>query len=77
GESQPEVRAAWFPYTMPFNLTAHPAITLPAGLGSDNLPLAIQLVGRFREDAGLLALAATSESLGGWNGRLAPDEVLK
>ena len=77
GESQPEVRAAWFPYTMPFNLTAHPAITLPAGLGSDTLPLAIQLVGRFREDAGLLALAATLEAHIGWNDRLAPDEVLK
>ncbi len=71
GEAMPEVRAAWFPYTMPFNLTGHPAITLPAGLASDGLPLAVQLVGRFRRDADLLRLAATLEARGGWNGRIA------
>lgn len=72
GQVLPEVRAAWFPYTMPFNLTGHPAITLPVGLARDGLPLAVQLVGRFREDAALLSLAATLEAHTGWNGRLAP-----
>lgn len=71
GQSMPEVRAAWFPYTMPFNLTGHPAITLPVGLASDGLPLAVQLVGRFRRDADLLRLAATLEARVGWNGRIA------
>lgn len=71
GQSMPEVRAAWFPYTMPFNLTGHPAITLPVGLASDGLPLAVQLVGRFRKDAALLSLAATLEARCGWNGRIA------
>ena len=70
-QTMPEVRAAWFPYTMPFNLTGHPAITLPAGLAGDGLPLAVQLVGRFRRDADLLGLAGTLESLLGWNGRIA------
>ena len=69
-----EVRAAWFPYTMPFNLTGHPAITLPASLASDGLPLAVQLVGRFRCDADLLRLAATLEARCGWNARLAPEQ---
>lgn len=72
GTSLPEVRAAWFPYTMPFNLTGHPAITLPVGLDRDGLPLAVQLVGRFRGDAELLTLAAAVEQAAGWNGRLAP-----
>ena len=71
GQAMPEVRAAWFPYTMPFNLTGHPAITLPAGLAGDGLPLAVQLVGRFRRDADLLGLAATLEARSGWNGRIA------
>ncbi len=71
GERMPEVRAAWFPYTMPFNLTGHPAITLPVGLASDGLPLAVQLVGRFRRDAEMLTLAATLEASMGWNGRIA------
>ena len=71
GQAMPEVRAAWFPYTMPFNLTGHPAITLPVGLATDGLPLAVQLVGRFRRDADLLRLAATLEARSGWNGRIA------
>lgn len=71
GAVLPEVRAAWFPYTMPWNLTGHPAITLPTGLDRDGLPLAVQLVGRFRDDAGLLALAAAVEAAGDWNARLA------
>lgn len=72
GTTLPEVRAAWFPYTMPWNLTGHPAITLPTGLDRDGLPLAVQLVGRFRGDTALLALAAALEAAGGWDGRLAP-----
>jgi len=71
GTTLPEVRAAWFPYTMPWNLTGHPAITLPTGLDADGLPLAVQLVGRFRDDAGLLGLAAVLEACGAWNARLA------
>jgi peptide/nickel transport system substrate-binding protein len=37
----------------------------------DGLPLAVQLVGRFRRDADRLDLAATLESRCEWNGRLA------
>ncbi len=70
GDTLPEVRAGWFPYTMPFNLTGHPATTLPVGLAGDGLLLAMQLVGKFRGDADLLELAATLEARCGWNGRI-------
>ena len=53
GRKTDTVRKAWYPYTHPFNLTGHPAITLPCGFHSDGLPMAIQLVGRRGEDARL------------------------
>lgn len=62
GESFAELRPNWFPWTMPFNLTGHPAISLPCGAGSDGLPIGMQLVGRFREDQQLLQAAAAFEA---------------
>ncbi len=43
-------------FTMPFNLTGQPAISLPAA--TTGLPTAIQLVGRFGQDAALLVVAS-------------------
>jgi aspartyl-tRNA(Asn)/glutamyl-tRNA(Gln) amidotransferase subunit A len=63
------VRKAWYPYTHPFNLTGHPAISLPCGFHSDGLPVAIQLVGRRNEDARLLRIAALFEQARPWSGR--------
>jgi len=48
---------------MLFNMTGHPAISLPAGLGSDGMPLGLQLVGRFQEDASLLQVAGEIEAV--------------
>jgi aspartyl-tRNA(Asn)/glutamyl-tRNA(Gln) amidotransferase subunit A len=62
GQSYPEVRANWFPWTMPFNLTGHPAITLPCGFDPDGLPIGVQLVGRFRGEADLLHAASLLEA---------------
>ncbi|WP_431202341.1 amidase [Bradyrhizobium betae] len=56
------VRPHWFPWTMPFNMTGHPAISLPCGFGSDGLPIGLQLVGRFRADAELLRASALFEA---------------
>lgn len=57
-----EVRRNWFPYTMPFNITGHPAVTLNCGFDSDGLPIGIQIVGRFRDDASVLRAAALLEA---------------
>jgi amidase len=60
-------RAARFtPYTPIFNLTGQPAISLPAGEGSDGLPLSVQLVGRIGEEATLYCLAAQIEAARPW-----------
>jgi aspartyl-tRNA(Asn)/glutamyl-tRNA(Gln) amidotransferase subunit A len=63
------VRKAWYPYTHPFNLTGHPAMTLPCGFHSDGLPMAIQLVGRRGEDRRLLRIAALYEQARPWAGQ--------
>jgi aspartyl-tRNA(Asn)/glutamyl-tRNA(Gln) amidotransferase subunit A len=61
GQSFDEIRANWYPWTMLFNMTGHPAISLPCGFGRDGLPIGLQLVGQYRKDAALLGLAAAFE----------------
>ena len=62
GEVFDEVRSNWFPWTMPFNMTGHPAVSIPCGFGADGLPIGLQLVGRFRGDAELLRVSALFEA---------------
>ena len=62
GQHFDSVRPHWFPWTMPFNMTGHPAISLPCGFGCDGLPIGLQLVGRFRADAELLRVSALFEA---------------
>jgi aspartyl-tRNA(Asn)/glutamyl-tRNA(Gln) amidotransferase subunit A len=61
GEIAGELRRNWYPYTMPFNTTGHPAISFNCGFGADGLPIALQAVGRYRDEASLLRLAALFE----------------
>jgi aspartyl-tRNA(Asn)/glutamyl-tRNA(Gln) amidotransferase subunit A len=63
------IRGGWYPYTYPFNLTGHPALSLPCGLTRDGLPLGLQLVGRWHEDHLLLDLAEKFEVAIGFSAR--------
>jgi amidase len=54
------------PFAAPWNLAGWPAMTVPAGLAPDGLPLAVQLVGRPGSEATLLQLAAQLEALRPW-----------
>lgn len=57
------LRDGWYPYTHPFNLTGHPAITLPNGFTAAGLPAGgLQLVAPWLQDARLLAAAAAFEA---------------
>jgi aspartyl-tRNA(Asn)/glutamyl-tRNA(Gln) amidotransferase subunit A len=55
---------------MPFNMTGHPAVSLPCGFDAEGLPIGIQLVGQFRGDVELLRVSALFEvaqdTLGRW-----------
>lgn len=65
GLSVPNIRAHWYPWTMLFNMTGHPAISIPCGFGTDGLPIGLHLVGGFRKDVELLQVSQCIEkSLG-------------
>lgn len=73
GQVFSDVRPNWFPLTMPFNMTGHPAISLPCGFAAHGLPIGIQLIGKFRGDVELLRVSALFEAsqdlLGRWPSR--------
>lgn len=50
-------------YTMPFNLTGHPAVTMPIGFTPQGLPIGIQLVGKRWRDLQLLSIAQTLDPI--------------
>jgi amidase len=58
------------PYTALFNMTGHPAISLPLGQSAGGLPIGIQLVGRYGDEATVLKLAAQLEQAMPWAARL-------
>lgn len=53
-------------YTTFFNMTGHPAITLPCAMHSSGLPLGVQLIGRHFAEEIVLGAAAAIERDGGF-----------
>jgi amidase len=69
GQSAPAAidRAGRFtPFAAVYNLTGQPAISIPAGFGTDGLPLSVQLVGRPGAEHALYSLAAQIERSRPW-----------
>ncbi len=62
----------WTPFTFPFNLTGQPAATVPCGFDRDDLPIGLQIVGRWRDDQTVLRAAAAFESAMPWAGATPP-----
>ena len=60
---------AFSPFTVWFNLTGQPAMMLPIGRSADGLPIAVQLVARYGDEATLFRLAAQLEAARPWFGR--------
>jgi Asp-tRNA(Asn)/Glu-tRNA(Gln) amidotransferase A subunit family amidase len=61
---------AFSPFTVWFNITGQPALVLPLGHGANGLPVAVQLVARFGDEATLFRLAAQLEAARPWIGRM-------
>jgi amidase len=62
----------WMRSCSRISVTAHPAISVPAGFTPDGLPIGLQLVGRYRDDISLLRLAAAFEEATSAGRRLPP-----
>jgi len=66
GSPAGSLRGAWYPYTHPFNLTGHPAITLPCGFADDGLPVGLQLIAPWWAETRLMKAAALFEAARPW-----------
>jgi Asp-tRNA(Asn)/Glu-tRNA(Gln) amidotransferase A subunit family amidase len=60
--ARPEEALALLRFTAPFDVVGWPAVTLPVGIGTSGLPLAVQLAAGPGRDAELLAAAAALEA---------------
>lgn len=61
--------AAWAGALYPFNLTGHPAISIPCGFTESGLPVGLQLVAPWYGEARLLHIAAAIQHIKPWTGR--------
>jgi aspartyl-tRNA(Asn)/glutamyl-tRNA(Gln) amidotransferase subunit A len=66
------MRQSWVPYLNLFDLTGHPAISIPCGMTGAGLPVGLQIVGRWYRDATVLRAAAAFEAVRPWAGRIPP-----
>ncbi len=66
GQSAGPLRANWYNYPAPFNLTGHPAISIPCGTTPSGLPVGMQVVAPWHQDQKLIDIAAALEELQPW-----------
>jgi aspartyl-tRNA(Asn)/glutamyl-tRNA(Gln) amidotransferase subunit A len=62
-------RATLTTFTAPFNMTRHPAISVPCGFNQQGLPIGLQLVARHWDEARLLTAAHAYEQATSWHTR--------
>ena len=60
------------PARTPFNVTGHPALAMMAGLARTGLPVSVQFVGRYFDDATVLRVAAAYERATMWQHKKPP-----
>ncbi|MES0139496.1 amidase [Mesorhizobium sp. M0016] len=69
-EEYVEADTAICQYTGVFNVTGQPSVSLPLTESSGGLPIGIQIVGRFGDEATLVRVARDLEEARPWNSRL-------
>jgi len=66
----------WLRTCFAITVTGHPAISVPCGFSDSGLPVGIQIVGRARDDFGVLQLAHAFEQATQVGRRRPPDPIL-
>ena len=56
----------YFPFTACFNVSGNPAMSMPLHFTSNNIPIGVQFVGRYGDEATLFQLAAVLEKAKPW-----------
>ncbi|MFW9781587.1 MAG: amidase [Candidatus Heimdallarchaeota archaeon] len=57
---------SWSPYTHPFNMSGHPAASIPCGWSSDGLPIGMQIIGKRLDDLTVLQVSKAFEEIAPW-----------
>jgi aspartyl-tRNA(Asn)/glutamyl-tRNA(Gln) amidotransferase subunit A len=56
-------------FTNPFNITGHPALSVPCGFTAEQLPVGLQVIARHYREADVLRVAAAYEAITPWRDR--------
>ena len=56
----------WMPFTYPFNLTGHPAASIPCGWSNEGLPIGMQIIGPRANDKLVLQVSKAFEEIAPW-----------
>jgi aspartyl-tRNA(Asn)/glutamyl-tRNA(Gln) amidotransferase subunit A len=59
-------------FTNPFNITGHPALSVPCGFTAEQLPVGLQIIGRYDGEADVLRIGAAHEAITDWHRRRPP-----
>ena len=72
GSVESDIYAEYAATLYPFNLTGHPAASVPAGFTKSGLPVGLQIVAPWFAETTILQVAAELEALHRWNERRPP-----
>ncbi len=72
GDGKSDVRSALIRFTRPFNVSGHPACSVPCGFTAGGLPIGLQLVGRPFDEATVLRVADAYQRVTDWHTRRPP-----
>jgi len=60
---------SWMAFTYPFNMTGHPAASIPCGWSSGGLPIGMHIVGKRYDEKTVLQVAKAFEEIAPWKNK--------